>query len=100
MSWEEMYDEEMLLQTLEKSASEVQMEQDEDSSQQRTTMDPKVGFVERKFKDVVRLINKHISAIVVECGNEFARSFRTTETIRNSIMECVERQAKVAKETT
>ncbi|KIH58684.1 zinc knuckle, partial [Ancylostoma duodenale] len=85
MSVEEL-NEEMLLQWPEKDAtSEVPMDENEDVHGIAT--DQKVA-------------NKSITTVVAECDKALSRSFRTTDPIRNEVMESVERQAKVAKETT
>ncbi|EYC07813.1 hypothetical protein Y032_0068g141 [Ancylostoma ceylanicum] len=94
------FTEEMLLQSPEKSTvADVVMETAE-NMQQEDHIDPKVRLFDQKNKEFVRTTNKHISAIVVECEKALGMSFRTTDPIRNSVMESVERQAKVAKAAT
>ncbi|RCN50282.1 zinc knuckle [Ancylostoma caninum] len=95
----EEFNEELLLQSPEKDAtSEVPMEENEDIHGIAT--EQKVRVLRKKSKDVVKVTNKSITAMVVECDKVLSRSFRTTDPIRNEVMESVERQAKVAKETT
>ncbi|EYC17400.1 hypothetical protein Y032_0030g2025 [Ancylostoma ceylanicum] len=96
MSCEEIDNEGMLLQTSEN----FQVNEGENSSKQLKTMNPKVGFIEKKSKELVKVVNKNISAIVVECEKALGLSLRTTDPIRNAVMESVERHAKVAKEAT
>ncbi|KAL6723973.1 hypothetical protein Aduo_018913 [Ancylostoma duodenale] len=68
--------------------------------QQEELINSKVRLFGQRSKEFVRTTNKHISAIAVECEKALGTSFRTTDPIRNSVMESVERQAKVAKEAT
>ncbi|KAL6726510.1 hypothetical protein Aduo_008477 [Ancylostoma duodenale] len=73
---------------------------DENEDVHGIATDQKVRLLMNKCKEIVKVANKSITTVVAECDKALSRSFRTTDPIRNEVMESVERQAKVAKETT
>ncbi|KAL6723339.1 hypothetical protein Aduo_018354 [Ancylostoma duodenale] len=98
MSAEQSIEEVLLKSPGKSTVADMPMDAIEDMQQE--PHDPKVRFFEQKRRELVKVASKNISAIVVECERALGVSFRTTDPIRNAVMESVERQAKVAKEAT
>ncbi|KAL6734014.1 hypothetical protein Aduo_004601 [Ancylostoma duodenale] len=98
MSAEQSIEEVLLKSPGKSTVADMPMNAIEDMQQE--PHDPKVRFFEQKRRELVKVASKNISAIVVECERALGVSFRTTDPIRNAVMESVERQAKVAKEAT
>ncbi|KAL6738187.1 hypothetical protein Aduo_011760 [Ancylostoma duodenale] len=75
------------------------MEQDSEHDGSNVSTDPKVSTMPDKAKEcLIQCVHKALTTIGIECEKVLSKAFRTTNPIRNEIMEVVTRQIKVSNE--